>query len=64
MLCCTRRRIWTKRYLYIGVPVVIGRNGEEKVVDYNLTQEENAEFIMSANAVRSMNNVHKELGIL
>lgn len=48
----------------IGVPVVIGKNGVEKIVDYNLNEEENAEFIMSANAVRSMNSVLKELSVL
>ena len=39
----------------IGVPVVIGRNGIEKIVDYKLNEEEQAAFNKSAEAVRSMN---------
>ena len=39
----------------IGVPVVIGRNGIEKIVDYKLNEEEQAAFNKSADAVRSMN---------
>jgi malate dehydrogenase len=39
----------------IGVPVMIGRNGIEKIVDYKLNDEEQALFSKSADAVRSMN---------
>jgi malate dehydrogenase len=39
----------------IGVPVVIGRTGIEKIVDYKLNAEEQAAFNKSAEAVRSMN---------
>ena len=39
----------------IGVPVVIGRNGIEKIVDYKLNEEEQTAFNKSAEAVRSMN---------
>jgi malate dehydrogenase len=39
----------------IGVPVVIGRTGIEKIVDYKLNDEEQAAFNKSADAVRSMN---------
>ena len=48
----------------IGVPVVIGKNGFETIVDYNLNSEEQAAFNKSANAVRNMNGVLNELGIL
>ena len=48
----------------IGVPVVIGKNGVEKIVDYKLNTEEQAAFDKSAAAVRNMNDVLKELGIL
>lgn len=41
----------------IGVPVVIGRNGWEKIVEYKLNEEEQAKFNKSADAVRSMNKV-------
>ena len=41
----------------LGVPVVIGKNGWEKIIDYKLNEEEQAEFAKSAEAVRSMNAV-------
>jgi malate dehydrogenase len=41
----------------LGVPVVIGKNGWEKIIDYKLTTSEQEEFNKSAEAVRSMNEV-------
>lgn len=41
----------------LGVPVVIGRNGWEKIIDYKLNAEEQEAFNKSAEAVRSMNKV-------
>ena len=41
----------------IGVPVVIGKNGWEKIVEYKLNAEEQAKFNKSADAVRNMNKV-------
>lgn len=41
----------------LGVPVVIGRNGWEKIIDYKLNAEEQELFNKSAEAVRSMNSV-------
>jgi malate dehydrogenase len=41
----------------MGVPVVIGQNGWEKIYDYKLNEEEQATFSKSAEAVRAMNNV-------
>ena len=43
------------------VPVVLGRNGWEKIVDMKLSEEEQASFNKSADAVRSMNDVLKTL---
>jgi malate dehydrogenase len=45
----------------LGVPVVIGKNGWEKIVDFNLNEDEKALFNKSADAVRSMNDVLKTL---
>lgn len=45
----------------LGVPVVIGKNGWEKIVDYKLNEEEHGLFNKSADAVRSMNDVLKTL---
>jgi malate dehydrogenase len=41
----------------LGVPVIIGKNGWEKIVDYKLNEAEQAEFNKSADAVRNMNEV-------
>ncbi|MES2328602.1 MAG: malate dehydrogenase [Bacteroidota bacterium] len=45
----------------LGVPVVIGRNGWEKILDFKLNADEQAMFNKSADAVRSMNDVLKTL---
>ena len=47
----------------LGVPVVIGRNGWEKIIDYKLNDEEQAAFNKSADAVRNMNNVLSTLSL-
>ena len=41
----------------MGVPVVVGKNGWEKIIDFKLNEEEKASFNKSAEAVRGMNNV-------
>jgi malate dehydrogenase len=45
----------------LGVPVIIGRNGWEKILDMQLNENEQALFAKSAEAVRSMNEVLKTL---
>lgn len=45
----------------IGVPVIIGRNGWEKIMDFKLNESEKEAFNKSAEAVRSMNEVLKTL---
>lgn len=45
----------------LGVPVVIGKNGWEKIIDAKLNDAEQALFNASADAVRSMNDVLKTL---
>jgi len=39
----------------IGVPVVVGKNGWEKIIDFKLNDEEQAKFNKIADAVRNMN---------
>ena len=41
----------------MGVPVVLGKNGWEKIIDFKLNEEEQAAFNKSAGAVRTMNSV-------
>jgi malate dehydrogenase len=45
----------------LGVPVIIGKNGWERIVDYKLNSSEQELFNKSADAVRSMNDVLKTL---
>lgn len=45
----------------LGVPVIIGKNGWEKILDFKLNESEQAAFNKSADAVRSMNDVLKTL---
>jgi malate dehydrogenase len=45
----------------LGVPVIVGRNGWEKILDFRLDEKEQAAFNKSADAVRSMNDVLKTL---
>lgn len=45
----------------LGVPVVIGKNGWEKIVEFDLNDEEKASFAKSADAVRNMNDILKTL---
>jgi len=45
----------------LGVPVTIGRNGWEKIIDFKLNADEQAAFDKSAAAVRNMNDVLKTL---
>ena len=47
----------------LGVPVIIGRNGWESIVDYKLSEEEQAAFNKSADAVRNMNAVLDTLSL-
>lgn len=44
----------------LGVPVIIGKNGWEKIVKFDLNEVEKALFAKSADAVRSMNAVLSE----
>jgi malate dehydrogenase len=45
----------------LGVPVVIGKDGWEKIIDFRLNEHEQTQFNKSADAVRSMNDVLKTL---
>jgi malate dehydrogenase len=48
----------------LGVPVVIGKNGWEKIVDYKLNAAEQEKFNKSAEAVRKMNAVLVDLKVV
>lgn len=48
----------------IGVPVVLGKNGWEKIIDIKLTAEEKEKFEESAVAVRKTNSILKEINAI
>jgi malate dehydrogenase len=47
--------------LYVGVPVVIGENGVERIVEVHLDKDERAGFEKSVNAVKSLVDACKTL---
>ena len=49
--------------LCIGVPVILGKNGIEKIVELNLNEDEKAKFAASAKAVHGTNAALKEVNI-
>jgi malate dehydrogenase len=59
--CVSLNGEYGQKDLCLGVPVVIGKNGWEKIVEFGLNEKEQAEFNKSADAVRSMNEVLKTL---
>lgn len=59
--CVSLEGEYGQKDICLGVPVTIGRNGWEKIVDFKLNAEEQALFNKSAEAVRSMNDVLKTL---
>ena len=59
--CVSLNGEYGQKDICLGVPVVIGRSGWEKIIDFKLNQAEQALFDKSAAAVRSMNDVLKTL---
>ena len=49
--------------IYIGVPVVIGRNGVEKIIEVAFTAAEKAAFDKSCDAVKGLIEDFKKLGV-
>ncbi len=59
--CVSLNGEYGQKDICLGVPVVIGKNGWEKIVAMDLSADEQAAFNKSADAVRSMNDVLKSL---
>lgn len=55
--CVSLEGEYGQKDICLGVPVVIGKNGWESIIDYKLNAEEQEAFNKSAEAVRSMNSV-------
>lgn len=52
---------YDQKDICLGVPVIIGRNSWEKILDFQLNETEQTAFNKTAGAVRSMNDVLKTL---
>ena len=64
MACCVPLDgEYNQKDICLGVPVILGKNGWEKIVDYQLTEEEQTTFNKSADAVRNMNAVLETLSL-
>jgi malate dehydrogenase len=59
--CVSLNGEYGQKDICLGVPVTIGRNGWEQILDFKLNESEQAAFNKSADAVRSMNDVLKTL---
>ena len=59
--CVSLNGEYGQKDICLGVPVVIGKNGWERIVEMDLSADEQAAFNKSADAVRNMNDVLKTL---
>jgi malate dehydrogenase len=59
--CVSLEGEYGQKDICLGVPVVIGKNGWEKIIDYKLNETEQDLLAKSADAVRSMNDVMNTL---
>ncbi len=50
--------------IYIGVPVILGKNGIEKIIEIEMNEEERAAFDKSAEHVREVMKVLDDMGIV
>ncbi len=50
--------------IMIGVPVILGKNGIERIVEIELNDDEKAKFAASEAAVRKTNNVLTEMNLI
>lgn len=62
--CVSLEGEYGQNNICIGVPVVIGKNGVEEIIDYKLNAEENALFEKSAAVVRGTNDVLNDIKVL
>ena len=50
--------------VFVGVPVKLGKNGVEKIIHINLTEEEQALLVQSAASVKEIMDVVDGMNIL
>ena len=47
--------------IYAGVPVIIGKDGVEKIVEIKLSDNEKKSFALSVNSVKELFNAAKKI---
>ena len=62
--CCYLEGEYGLNDICIGVPAVIGRNGVERIIEIEFTEDEKAKFAASAEAVAKTNAILSEIGAL
>ncbi|GHT22146.1 malate dehydrogenase [Bacteroidia bacterium] len=62
--CVALNGEYGQKDICIGVPVVIGKSGWEKIVDFKLNSDEQSLFDKSADAVRNMNQVLTDMKLV
>ena len=62
--CVALEGEYGQKDICIGVPVVIGKSGWEKIIELELNDSEKELFAKSADAVRSTNDVLKEMNLV
>ena len=62
--CVTLEGEYGQNDICIGVPVVLGKKGWEKIIDIKLTPEEKEKFEASAAAVHKTNNILRDLKVI
>ena len=62
--CVSLEGEYGQKDICMGVPVVIGKNGWEKIIDFKLDEVEKTAFNKSADAVRAMNQVLHDMKLV
>ncbi len=62
--CVSLEGEYGQKDISLGVPVIIGRKGWEKIIDFELNEDEQARFNKSADAVRKMNDVLVDMKLI
>ena len=52
---------YSAKDIYAGVPVIIGKNGVEKVIEIDLSQEEKSNFDLSIKSVKELFDAAKKI---
>ena len=62
--CVSLEGEYDKKDICIGVPIVVGKNGVEKIIELDLNNEEKELFAKSCEAVSSTNQVLKDMHLV